>query len=73
MIFFFFSLSILQTERGGTYISVKCLEEELWRKAPHLTNLSSMKDYRVWTISGHIRVSVKSRSGALRGNGHLCL
>lgn len=53
--FFFFKHP--WAKRGGTYISVKCLEEESQRNATHFTDLGSVKDYRGWTTSGHIWVS----------------
>ena len=48
-----FLSNIHEQNRGGAYITVKCLEEESWRNATHFTDLSSVKDYTVWTTSGH--------------------
>lgn len=53
----FFQTSILWAKGGGTYVNVKCLGDELWSNTTHLTYRSSMKDYRVWTISGYTRAS----------------
>lgn len=52
-------------------VSGKCLGRELWRNMPHLTPLGSASDYRVWAISGHISLSVKSGSQVIKENGHL--
>lgn len=45
--------------RGHIPLTCKCSEKELWRNAAHLTPLSSVNDYRVWAISGHISLSLK--------------
>lgn len=56
--FFFFNIYSV-SNRGGTYFTAKCSNEELWRNTTHLTYFSSVKDCRVWAISDHIQVSVK--------------
>ena len=65
MTFFFFKHP--WAKRGGTYISVKCLEEESQRNATHFTDLGSERLQGLDYFWPHL--SIKVGVGSLSGLG----